>query len=229
MQRIAGEAIGDYQLPDWFAAAAPGAREQVSRDWVEAIAKLARVAPIGALGPVQGAAQDLCAWRGVAERAGSARTVATIDRLLRHPAPSSGPPSVVHGDPKLANMMFAEGRLSAVLDFELAQNGDPLYDLGYLLFFFESPHHGAQLAQKQAGMLNRDQVIALWCAVSGRAADGLAWYEAAALGKICAILARATALVDSGRSDDPRLLRFKKNLDLNLDAVTGILDEGKLP
>jgi aminoglycoside phosphotransferase (APT) family kinase protein len=227
MERVAGEAIGDYQHPDWFKDGSEALREGVCRDWIVAIAKLANVAPIPALGAVTPAADDLRYWRKVAGTADSPRTIALIDRLLATPAPCSGAPAAVHGDPKLANMMFEEsGRLCAVLDFELAQNGDPLYDLGYLLYFFASAHHRVELAQSLPGMFTRDQVIAVWSEVSGRSAEGLAWYEAAALAKICAIVAQATALIDSGRSDDQRFLRFKQNLDRNLDALEATLDAG---
>lgn len=40
--------------------------------------------------------------------------------------------TLVHGDYDLRNILFADGRLSAVLDFELAHLGHPAEDLGYL-------------------------------------------------------------------------------------------------
>ena len=49
--------------------------------------------------------------------------------------PESGPASIVHGDYRLGNTIFAASapaRLEAVLDWEMATIGDPLADLGYL-------------------------------------------------------------------------------------------------
>ena len=47
--------------------------------------------------------------------------------------PQSGPPTIVHGDYRLGNVMFTGRRLSAVFDWELATIGDPLADMGYLV------------------------------------------------------------------------------------------------
>ena len=49
--------------------------------------------------------------------------------------PASGPATIVHGDFRLGNTIYAPGapaRLAAVLDWEMATIGDPLADLGYL-------------------------------------------------------------------------------------------------
>ena len=49
--------------------------------------------------------------------------------------PASGPATIVHGDYRLGNTMFAAAppaRLVAVLDWEMATIGDPLADVGYL-------------------------------------------------------------------------------------------------
>ena len=50
-------------------------------------------------------------------------------------ARSPAPATIVHGDYRLGNMMFAPGapaRLVAIFDWELATIGDPLADVGYL-------------------------------------------------------------------------------------------------
>ena len=49
--------------------------------------------------------------------------------------PESGPATIVHGDFRLGNTIFASdapARLVAVFDWEMATIGDPLADLGYL-------------------------------------------------------------------------------------------------
>ena len=51
--------------------------------------------------------------------------------LRSHVPPSSGIARIVHGDAGLHNLMLADGRVSALLDWELSHMGDPIEDLAY--------------------------------------------------------------------------------------------------
>lgn len=52
---------------------------------------------------------------------------------LRRNQPTTTPaPSLVHGDFRNGNLLIQDGRLSAVLDWELAHVGDPMEDLAWL-------------------------------------------------------------------------------------------------
>ena len=88
-------------------------------------------------------------------------------------------------------MMFVDGRISAVLDWEFAYNGEPLSDLGYLLYFFASDFHGPTRPTRLSGMWTRDQVIAAWEQASGRSAAGVAWHEAAQIARVSAMIVTA--------------------------------------
>ena len=113
-----------------------------------------------------------------------------------------------------------------MLDWEMALNGEPLADLGYMLYGFESAFHGATTPQRQPGMLSRDEVIALWEQVSGRSAEGVYWHEIAQIGKIGAIIAEGTNMYVTGRSTDPKLAYFMKNRDYYLGVMQAMLDGG---
>ncbi len=203
MERVRGEAIHDTSLQPWFTEATDAFRAGICRQWVSA-----RM------------------WQAFATSADCPQLVAQFDRLLAVPAPLSGPPALVHGDTKLSNLMWLDGRISAMLDWEMALNGEPLADLGYMLYGFESAFHGATTPQKQSGMLKRDEVIALWSEVSGRPADGVFWHEIAQIGKIGAIIAEGTNMYNTGRSSDPKLVYFKNNLDYYLGVMKAMLDGG---
>ena len=59
----------------------------------------------------------------------------------------SGPATIVHGDYRLGNVMFAPGtpaRLNAIFDWELATIGDPLADVGYLVATWAQPRRPAR-------------------------------------------------------------------------------------
>src|ERR1700730_13808149 len=66
------------------------------------------------------------------------REIPAVERVgswLAENMPSSGPATIVHGDYRLGNTIFAAhppAHLEAVLDWEMATIGDPLADLGYL-------------------------------------------------------------------------------------------------
>lgn len=226
MERIEGEAIDDLKMRDWFIEGSDAFREQVCRDWVSAYAANARLSPLNILGPEVTPEADARMWRDFAAKANSPELVASFDRLLAQPAPRTGPAAVVHGDTKLSNLMWRDGEMVAVLDWEMAINSEPLADLGYMLYSFESDYHAATRAQKLGGMLKRDEVIALWQQVSGRSAEGLFWHEIAQIGKIGAIIAEGCNMWDTGRSTDPKLEMFKQNLGYYLGVMDKMLDGG---
>ena len=224
MQRIAGEAIHDTQLQPWFTEAGEGARERICRHWVAAFGGLARIAPLKVLGAPLTPEDDARRWQAFAAQADCPELVALFDRLLAAPAPLSGPPALVHGDTKLSNLMWREGGISAMLDWEMALNGESLADLGYMLYTFASPHHGATTPARQPGMLDREAVIRVWEESSGRSAAGVAWHEIAQIGKISAIIAEGSNMFRTGRSQDPKLAYFLKNRDYYLEVMGDMLD-----
>ena len=223
MARVAGEEVNDYNPQLWFAEAAPGVREAMCRTWIEAFADVAGMVPLDALGEPVTPEDELCRWQSLALEARCPELAAQFDRLLSVPSPRSGQPSPVHGDPKFANLMWDDGKLSAVLDWELAYNGDPLADLGYMLYFFESEFHPANGACKYLGMLDRNGVIALWSEKTGRPANDVAWHEVAAVAKMAAMIGYGYNLYTSGKSDDARFLRWKERLDINTAMVDAML------
>ncbi|SES92364.1 phosphotransferase [Oceanicella actignis] len=81
-------------------------------------------------------------------RASAVEPIADMDALIawleRHVPEDDGQVSLVHGDYRLDNMMFArdENRVIAVLDWELSTLGHPLADLAYQCMQWRLPHEG---------------------------------------------------------------------------------------
>ena len=223
MGRIAGDSVNDIDMQSWFTDAPAAVRTQMCSDWVTAFGNLARLSPLEVLGAPVSPEDDLRMWQRFAGGAECPSLVDMIDRLLKVPATLSGSPAVIQGDSKLSNLMWDEYRITAMLDWEMSLNGEPLADLGYMLYQFESEYHDATRAQKLSGMLDRDQVIALWEEVSGRSAKGVVWHEIAQIAKITAIIAEGTNMFNTGRSTDPKLAYFKQNLDHYLGVVAAML------
>jgi len=223
MARVPGESVNDIEMQPWFTDASDAVRNGMCRDWVSAFASLARMAPLEVLGEAVSPEDDMRTWQRFADAAECSELVDMIDRLLKFPAPISGDPAVIQGDCKLSNLMWDDYRISAMLDWEMSLNGEPMADLGYMLFMFESEYHAATRAPKLSGMLNRDQVIALWEQVSGRSAKGIAWHEIAQVAKLSAIIAEGKNMLETGRSSDPKLLYFKQNLGYYLGVTEAML------
>lgn len=223
MDLVSGRGLDDYALPEWFTSLPDAGRSQMCRHWVTAIGSIATLPPIAAMGDPLTPQDGLRHWQRLAEEANVPRLTALFSRLLDIPAARSGPPAAVHGDCKITNVMFEELRVAAVLDWELGYNGEPLSDLGYLLYFFENEYHGSVRTTSPSGMWQRDQVIAAWEQASGRPSRGLIWYEAAEMGKMAGIYARATRLYSGGGSDDPRMLAMAAKLDESMNILEAML------
>ena len=226
MERVPGEAVHDTNLQEWFTEAYDAERNRYCRAWVSAFAGMAKLAPLPFLGEAVSPEDDARMWQAFSMAADCPELVELYDRLLTRPAPRSGPPTIVHGDTKLSNLMWHEGEISAMLDWEMALNGEPLADLGYMLYTFESAFHGATTPARQSGMLKRDEVIALWSQDSGRSAEGVEWHEIAQIGKISAIIAEGTNMYVTGRSKDPKLAYFMRNREYYLGVMRAMLDGG---
>ena len=93
--------------------------------------------------------------------------------------------SVVHGDYRIDNMIFAkdEAKVLAVLDWELATLGDPLADFTYVAMAWVTENGGrsgvADLDRKALGIPELDEMVARYCAATGRdSLPDMNWYFA---------------------------------------------------
>lgn len=102
-----------------------------------------------------------------------------IDRL-----PEQRYQTVVHGDYRLGNMLATpDGRIAAVLDWELCTLGDPLADLGYLLNTWaeegEQAAEGVGRAPTMAGDFpTRAELVDRYADESGIDPGGIDYYRA---------------------------------------------------
>jgi len=120
------------------------------------------------------------------------RAVPVLERVsswLAENRPESGPATIVHGDYRLGNTMFAGNRLVAIFDWELATIGDPLADVGYLVATWaqrgdpEGSVIGLSPVTRGPGFPTRDELVAMYEERSGRSMSDLRWYVTLALWK----------------------------------------------
>jgi pimeloyl-ACP methyl ester carboxylesterase len=131
--------------------------------------------------------------------------------------PTSSEATIVHGDHRLGNAMFAHGapaRLTAVFDWELATIGDPLATSGYLVTMWAEPGDPEGLLKLSAattapGYPTRQELIERHAERSGRSIADIGWYAALALRYYSAAhLRRVAPVIAGGRTArEPELLQ----------------------
>jgi aminoglycoside phosphotransferase (APT) family kinase protein len=127
-EHVAGESIPRRILRDPELATA---RERLAAQLGAAIGRLQSI-PAGSL-PDLAHDDALDQLRGQADELRLARPAMELgfEWLTRH-RPPPGPPTLVHGDLRLGNLLVDRAGVTAILDWELAHIGDPAEDLGWL-------------------------------------------------------------------------------------------------
>ncbi len=108
---------------------------------------------------------------------------------------------LIHGDFHFANVLIApnEGRVAAIVDWELTTIGDPLLDLGHLLSSWPRPGSDAITPIAQAtGIPSADDVIARYDGQVDRDLSNLTWYRVLACYRLGIILEGSHARAFSG-------------------------------
>ncbi|MEZ5280758.1 MAG: phosphotransferase family protein [Acidimicrobiales bacterium] len=112
-------------------------------------------------------------------------------RLLTESQPEQVGAAIVHGDYRLGNMIVGDGRVRAVLDWELCTLGDPLADVGYLMNNWVGP--GEEVAGSSGptivgGFGERDALLARYQELTGRDVSGIDYYRAFSYWRLAAIV-----------------------------------------
>ncbi|GAA4478376.1 phosphotransferase family protein [Rhodococcus olei] len=136
------------------------------------------------------------------------REVPQVDELtaiLTRSIPQQNEITLVHGDFHLSNVITSrdDGRVVAVLDWELCTLGDPLADVGALLAYWSQADDavpGPFVASTMDGFPTRDELAAIYFEETGRDPAALGFWHTLALWKL-AIIAEG---VLRRTIDDPR-------------------------
>jgi aminoglycoside phosphotransferase (APT) family kinase protein len=127
------------------------------------------------------------------------REVAEVDEAgawLHAHAPVQRDVTLTHGDYKLDNVILERtppARIAAIVDWEIAAIGDPLVDLGWLLYFSPDGDGGAPTHRELAER---------YAVRSQRAIDELRFYTAFAGWKIAIIMEGSNYRFKQGMADD---------------------------
>ncbi|MBI5946855.1 MAG: phosphotransferase family protein [Chloroflexi bacterium] len=143
-----------------------------------------------------------------------------ITAWLKERIPAEVPHTVVHGDYKLDNVMFArdEPRLIAIFDWEMATIGDPLADLSYLLHSWAPAPipagYEARVAtiaglSRQPGFLSPGEMAARYERLIGRSLRDFLFYRVLAAYKLIVILEGLYMHYIEGAASNPASADFE--------------------
>jgi aminoglycoside phosphotransferase (APT) family kinase protein len=222
MELIEGEAIVSSVPP---ALDMPAQRRKIGEELIDALVEIHGVdwPAVGLEGfgkPTGYLERQLRRFTGLWEL-NKTREIPAVERVaswLAQHMPDSGPATIVHGDYRLGNTMFAlepPARLVAVLDWEMATIGDPLADLGYLCMMWTEagdPERGLRehlgKVTRAPGFPTRSELIARYEQRSGRSMRNLRWYTTLAVWKSVVFMEGNYKRAVAGSTDDPYLKQF---------------------
>jgi aminoglycoside phosphotransferase (APT) family kinase protein len=219
MEFIAGEVITS-ELPPGFG---PGDHAQIADELIDALVELHAVVPASLelenFGrPTGYLERQVRRFLGLWEhnKTRELPEVAEIGRWLTDNLPESGPATIVHGDYRLGNVMYATqppARLVAIFDWEMATVGDPLADVGYMLSHWRQSGDPAtrfnlQTVTERPGFPSRRELVQRYERGSGRSVEGLDWYITLAVWKSVVFMEGNYKRALAGATDDPYLKTF---------------------
>ncbi|MGI5486357.1 phosphotransferase family protein [Microtetraspora malaysiensis] len=186
-----------FYVMEYVEGGHPPLTPEIARDLVSVLATLHSIDPdqvgLGDFGRPDGFLErQVGRWKRQLD-ASRSREVPGIDDLyarLARDVPHSGSPAIVHGDFKLGNTLIADGRVRAVLDWEMSTLGDPLTDLAlFLLYgeFAELDGPGDAAPEPVAPELAAPELAAHYADASGRDISRLGWYVGLACFKLAVI------------------------------------------
>jgi aminoglycoside phosphotransferase (APT) family kinase protein len=196
----------------------------ISRTVVDTLVELHAVDPRGAglgdLGKPGGFLErQTQGWIGRYDKAKTdeIQEVGPLTDWLAKNVPESPPPTVIHNDYKLNNLVLNPEDLTevrAVLDWEMATVGDPLFDLAVSLSYWIEPGDPDDLkavmptVTSTPGFMTRKELIDRYAAVSGRDLSGMHWYVVFGYFKLAGILQQIFARWKDGQTKDERFAAF---------------------
>jgi len=156
---------------------------------------------------------------------------------LSRGVPESPEPAIIHNDFKLNNLILAPDDLTkvrAVLDWEMATVGDPLFDLAVSLSYWTEPRDPQELKEvmptvtPRPGFMSRREFMDRYAGKSGRDLSEMHWYMVFAYFKLAAILQQIYARWKKGQTRDQRFADFDRRVRTLILHANDLAARGEL-
>ncbi|HLL57534.1 MAG TPA: phosphotransferase family protein [Rubrobacteraceae bacterium] len=181
-----------------------------------------REAGLGELGRPEGFLErQVKGWIGRYDKAKTDEIpeVEPLTNWLVRDVPESPPATIIHNDYKLNNLVLNPSDLTevrAVLDWEMATIGDPLFDLAVSLSYWVEAGDSQELKEvlptvtDAPGFMTRKEFVDYYAEKSGRDLSEMPWYVVFGYFKLAAILQQIYARWHNGQTKDDRFANFNE-------------------
>ncbi|MFE6922049.1 phosphotransferase family protein [Nocardia sp. NPDC057663] len=171
-------------------ALSPDQRSELGRAVIEVFARLHCLDPaeigLGDLGPAteylpRQIRRAVRSWSQWGDRSAHDAAWQNVRVLLERDIPQQQRLVLAHGDYRLSNLLVADSRITAVLDWELATLGDPLADLAWLIDDWRGPDEPRitmPSPTRAGGFPDRVELIEAYCNATGFDASGIGYHRA---------------------------------------------------
>ncbi|WP_335998762.1 phosphotransferase family protein [Halorientalis halophila] len=232
--------------PDRFAT--PEHREAIGAELVDRLAEIHEVdyeaVGLGDFGYPEGFTQrQVKRWSEQFEWAFEVTTderevpvIRDVMAWLKDNAPEDHPQTLVHGDYKLDNVMYAPGtppEIASIFDWEMSTLGDPFTDLGWMLSYWweakdpEPPESLDTLSSTfmaEPGYLTREELVDRYEDATGFTFENERFYRALAVYKLAALGEMFFRRYLEGNSDDPMYPKMRDGVPALAARAQRIID-----
>jgi prepilin-type processing-associated H-X9-DG protein len=215
MERLPGRVFLVWEPHQIF----PRDPDSVSAIWRKTARLLAQIHRVDAATVLHGWEQprgleeELAIWPNVLKHAQDPAWLAAgtaLGEQLRRRLPDGQPVGLVHGDYQPGNILFVDGEVSGVIDWELSFIGAQGLDLGWLMMMSDPAAWDSGFPPTAPN--TQAEIVAAYRQAGGPAWANVGWYQAMAQYRMGSIACLNVKLHRTGKRHDPLWERFAPSI-----------------
>jgi aminoglycoside phosphotransferase (APT) family kinase protein len=210
VERLPGRSINVFDPDGAFFDLSPTGVERVFRQAVDALVAIHQLdwrSELAEWDRPRSLEDEIAAWEPILAKGDDPEWIAAgleLRDALLETRPEEPAPGLIHGDFYTNNWVVdADGRLRAVVDWEISAIGPSLLDLGWLCMMYDPQSWGPEQREQLAWGPSVDEIIAMYEKSAGHPVADVNWYRALAGWRLGAITSLNVRLHRSGRRPDP--------------------------
>ena len=211
VERLPGRSLNVFAPDDRFFDLTPKGVAALFRQAIEALVATHRLdwrSKLADWDSPRSLTDEIRAWEPILFKGDDEQWVAqgmSLRDVLLETRPADPEPGVIHGDFYNNNWVVdGDGRLRAVVDWEISAIGPSLLDLGWLCMMYDPQSWGPSQRDRMGWAPSVAQIVALYEDTAGSSVPDIDWYRALAGFRLAAITSLNVRLQRTGkRPPDP--------------------------